>query len=201
MEELFNPKKPYLAGLDWIRGAAQGTFDNLDERPGPPTTPALHHAVSCGFSGLVNYLIIVHGEDVEARSPNDRTPLLEASTTGQLDIVDVLLNHGADINSGDNTGWSPLYWASTGGHANVVQFLLERGAEVNAQTTYLKRTALYTASDRGHLEVVRILLAHGADVQIRASNFNNNWTAFQAARSSEHEAVAQLLLKHGAVEE
>jgi len=197
MEELFNPKKPYLAGWVWIRAADQNTSDALAERPGPLPTTALHHAVSCGFSMPVNYLITVHGEDIEAKS--HVTPLLQvASNNGQLDIVDVLLNHGADINSKDNTGWSSLFWASIGGHANVVQFLLERGAEVNARTSYLNFTPLYIASDQGYLEVVRILLEHGADVQIRASG---GQTAFQVATSNGHEAVSRLLLEHGAVEE
>src|SRR5712671_197798 len=196
MEELFNPKRPYLAGWVWIREGDQTTFDALAERPRPLLTTALHHAVSCGFSGLVNYLIVVHGEDIEAKS-HVTTLLGVASNKGQLDIVDVLLNHGAEINSGDDTGWSSLFWASIGGHANVVQFLLERGAEVNARTSYLKLTPLSVASEQGYLEVVRILLAHGADVQVRGSGGR---TALQVARSNGYEGVAQLLLEHGAVE-
>jgi len=197
LEELFNPKKPYLSGWDWIRRADQDTFDAVKERPGPPKEPALHLAVGCGFSGLVNYLIVVHGEHIEAKH-GSFTALLQASIHGRLDIVDVLLNHGADINSGDATDWSPLFWASLQGHANVVQFLLERGADVNKPTRQSKMTPLHAASRPGHLEVVRILLAHGADVQIRT---RHGETALQAATSCGREAVARLLLEHGAVEE
>jgi hypothetical protein len=71
MEQLFHPSKRYLAAWTWIcRVGFSGSYrvkaiNTLEERPTRPSEPALYYAVICGFSGLVNYLIITHAENVD----------------------------------------------------------------------------------------------------------------------------------------
>jgi hypothetical protein len=197
MEELFNPTKSYLAAWLWIRNGR--TIDDLTEFPSPLRETALHCAASYGFSGVVNYLIITHAEDINATSRGWETPLYVASASGHLGVVSLLLQHNPDVDAKRtvNHDWTSLHVASCSGHAKIAQVLLEHGANVNALSTS-NSTPLKWASVNGYLEVVRLLLSRGADVHIRDSDGN---TAFQAATKNQHVKIAELLLEYGAEKE
>ena len=204
MEQLFDPSKGYLTAWTWIcEVGVNGSYrvrpiDTLEERPTRPGRPALYFAVICGFSGLVNYLIITHRENVDVDCGIFRTPLYVASLWGLADVVHVLLQHNADVNAKTIEDETPLHLTTyRWGHARVAQLLLEHGAAVNAQSKY-RITPLYRASRYGHLEVVKILLEHGADVHIRGGD---DLTPFQVATQNGHAEVAQSLLEHGAEKE
>jgi hypothetical protein len=195
MEELFNPTKPYLAAWLWIRD--RWDIDDLTEFPSPLRETALYYAASYGFSGVANYLIITHAEDINATSGRwEKTPLYVASDSGHLGVVSLLLQHNPDVDAKRtvNHDWTSLHVASASGHAKIAQVLLEHGADINAASTS-NSTPLKWASINGHLEVVRLLLSRGADVHIRDSEGD---TAFQDATTNQHVEIAELLLEHGA---
>lgn len=52
-----------------------------------------------------------------------RTSLSWASSSGNADVVMVLLNYDADLQSVDKEGRSSEWWASQGGHEDVVSLL------------------------------------------------------------------------------
>jgi hypothetical protein len=198
MEQLFDPSKPYLASWTWIHevnfwAPEYRTIDDLGERLTRPKSTALYYAVLCGFSGLANYLITTHAENVNAECMSGRTPLIAASHRGIFDIAHLLLQHNADVNARNISDWTPLHYSSLNGQARVAELLLEHGAVVNAQDD-AGRTPLFRASEGGHLEVVKILLGHGADVK-------GGWSPFHVATQKGHAEVAQLLLEHGAEKE
>ena len=86
--------------IDSLR--VRGNIDALkEERPTHPEATALYYAVLCGFSVVANYLIITHGEDVNAECGRHwhGTPLHGASYEGHLNAARVLLTHGADVNA------------------------------------------------------------------------------------------------------
>lgn len=56
--------------------------------------------------------------------------LIEAVKTGELAIVEELIESGADINQQDEQRWTPLNWAAGKGDVAIVKLLLERGADV-----------------------------------------------------------------------
>ena len=202
MEELFNPRKPYFAAWVWIHDVEwsdQRSIDDLTQHPSPPKGNALYYAALCGFSGVVNHLVVKHGEDINYESGRWGTPLHATSDSGHAEVAHVLLQHNADVNarSAHHFEWTPLHFASEKGHAKVVQLLLEHGANVNAQSQG-HSTPLWVASCNGCLEIVRLLLAHRADVHIRGQ-FSR--TPFQQATWNQHVEVARLLLEHGAVKE
>ncbi len=199
IERLFYPGNPYLAAWAWIYDVAWDRFgrsiDTLTEHPSLPEATALYYAVLCGFSGVANFLICTHAEDVNALGDDHGTPLRAASSGGHLDVVHLLLQHNANVNDArGSTNWTALHEASYYGHPKVVKLLLEHGAEVNA-VSEAHNTPLWLASDSGHLEVVQMLLGHGADVHIRGQ-FNR--TPYQAAAWEKNTKVAELLLEHGA---
>jgi hypothetical protein len=200
MKELFNPKKSYLASWIWIHDIVDGWYresiDDLGERSSLPERTPLYCAAYCGFSGVTNYLIVAHAEDINAQVHKWGAPLHTASHNGHTEAISVLFENNANLNARSATyyDWTPLHFASNQGHAKVVQFLLENGADLNAQSTS-QSTPLKWASEWGRLEVVRILLQHGADVHIRDERGK---TALQRATHYGHVRIVQLLSEHGA---
>ena len=204
MERLFHPGNPYFAAwlwmcyVDWDQLRQLRRFDDLPEHPSRPLATPLYYSVLCGFSGVANYLICTHAEDVNAVGGNRVTPLRAASSNGHLDVVHLLLQHNADINDARGSmNWTALHEASRYGHPKVVKLLLEHGAEVEAISAG-HNTPLWVASFYGHLEVVQMLLEHGADVHIQGQ-FNR--TPYQRATLGNHIDVARLLLEYGAKKE
>ncbi|KAF8482402.1 hypothetical protein DFH94DRAFT_680479 [Russula ochroleuca] len=172
MEQLFNPK-----------------------RPARPEATALYYAVLCGFSGLANYLILTHEEDVNAKCGSHGTPLHAASYKGHPDAVRLLLAHGVYLKTTDIYKRTPLCSAYYGGHLDVMRLLLEHGADVDV---YYDRAGLlsHEASLRGRAEVVHLLLQHNADVNARS---DSSETPLHHASIGGQASVAELLLEHGAL--
>jgi hypothetical protein len=196
MEELFNPTKPHLAAWVWIHDVDEHGVHDLTQPPSSPRGTALYYAALCGFSGVANYLIITHGEDINANSGSFGGPLHVASCFGHDEVVYLLLQHHVDVNitSSRSLKWAPLLFASQRGHVKIVQLLLENGADINAADTDGDTSLLFASSP----EVVRILLKHGADVHARGE-FSRS--PFQRATIDSHPEIAQLLLEHGAEKE
>lgn len=67
---------------------------------------------------------------------NNPTPLIEACTHGDKDIIELLVNSGADVNKKDPLTYStPLLITVNNGHANrfeIALYLIENGANINA---------------------------------------------------------------------
>ena len=200
MEHLFNPSKPYLAAWTWIHDLdAKWPWKiriALGERPKQPRATALYYAVLCGFSRLANYLVITHGEDVNAKCGNYGTPSHATSFKGHLDAARVLLSHGVDTNTTDESGLTPLCSAYAGGHLDVMWLLLEHGADAN--TCYYGDAGglLHNASYRGRVDFIHVLLQHNVDLEAR-NTFND--TPLHLASIGGDARVAQLLLEHGAI--
>jgi hypothetical protein len=201
MERLFNPRNPYLASWYWIYdvewGHLRGSIDALAEHPTPPDATALYFAALCGFTGVAEYLITTHAEDVNAESGSRGTPMHAASHGGHVDVVRQLLRHYANVNSRGSSNWTPLHCAAGKGQAKVVQLLLEHGADVNALSKR-HNNPLRNAVGFRSLDVVQLLLGHGADVHVRDMN---GLTPYQVADSFGQSKIAQLLLEHGAEKE
>ncbi|CAE7423020.1 unnamed protein product [Symbiodinium sp. CCMP2592] len=122
------------------------------------------------------------------------TLLIQASTDGHADVVQLLLEAGADKELGDIDGCTPLFVAAQTGHAPVVRLLLEAGAQTEVRD--LKgRTALMEASMRGHTPVVQLLLEAGA--QKDARDVEGRTAVMEASRNG-HASVRQLLVDAGA---
>lgn len=198
MERLFDPSKPYLASWTWLhdvdRDWVRQPIEALPEHPSRPGATALYYAVLCGFTGLANYLVAVHSEDVNARCGYHGTALHAALYTGHLDTVGMLLDHGADVNLGNGEGRIPLVRAYDFQNLEAMRLLLERGA--NADVQYGSFGLLsHHAACRGRDEVVQMLLQHNADVNARCGK---TWTPLHWASAGGHTKVAQVLLEYGA---
>jgi hypothetical protein len=190
MERLFDPRKSYLTA--WIQ------IHDVDwipiHFPPPRKGTALYYALLCGFSGLANFLIFAHTEDVNANCGYQGSPLHAALYNGDFVSVRLLLDHGADINVEDLVGKPPLVRAYEYGNFEAMQLLLEHGADVGVRHGHFE-SILHDASYRGRADIVRLLLRHNGDVNARTGI---KWTPLHLASSYGHPTVVELLLNHGA---
>ena len=138
-----------------------------------------------------------NGSSVDIPGVLGQSPLLSAACSGDLEMVQVLLDYEADVNSRSEDSLTPLISALSAIHPqalHVVRLLLENGAKPNVRTNY-GETPLHAASRCGSLEVVRLLLKYGADV---GPENGKGKTPFQVASEGGLHEVSKLLLNHGA---
>jgi ankyrin repeat protein len=112
------------------------------------------------------------------------------------DLINAYSNIGPGLGAEQNT---PLTLAAELGQVDTVQLLLERGADIHKKTTgCCEYNALFAAiyTETPSLEVVKLLLDAGADVN--SSNECLDVSALSQAAHYGHEAIAELLIHHGA---
>ncbi|CAD7698914.1 unnamed protein product [Ostreobium quekettii] len=91
------------------------------------------------------------------------TPLLAASSRGNVACVQALLEAGSDASAVDGLHQSPpIYWAAKDGHLATVKVLILAGAPVD-QPNDRRATALQGACEGAWEHVVDVLLAAGAN--------------------------------------
>lgn len=101
-----------------------------------------------------------------------QTSLPEAVTSGDLEMIKLLLENGADpVGLPDKyTKYPVLIAAAFFGPLEVVELFLEKGAKVDARTAAAYKyttdhTALFAAIEGGQVEIVRALVSRKADVK------------------------------------
>uniref|UniRef100_A0A673Y733 Ankyrin repeat and sterile alpha motif domain containing 6 n=1 Tax=Salmo trutta TaxID=8032 RepID=A0A673Y733_SALTR len=112
-----------------------------------------------GNSQLVKEILEEDPSQVNMANPDGASPLMIAAVSGQLEVVQLLLEKSADVDKQDGVhGWTALMQATYHGNKDVVKYLLSQGADVN-----LRAKNGYTAFDLVMLlndpdtELVRLL--------------------------------------------
>jgi hypothetical protein len=100
---------------------------------------------------------------LEARTPEDESPLMMAALKGHAKLARKLIDKGADVNK---PGWAPLHYAATGGHLEIMSLLLEHHAFIDAESPN-GTTPLMMAAHYGTPAAVKLLLEAGADTAMR----------------------------------
>ena len=151
--------------------------------------PALHEACYKGHRETAKFLLD-NGADIEGRSYGwEFRPLDLACMNGNILTVELLLDHGANANA-----WHPLYKACIIDNLPLLKLLLDRGADMNSQDNNMKSSPLHIACYGSSPNCLRELLLRGADLTL--SNKYNE-TAFDVARSMNHEYILDVIMKFG----
>lgn len=148
----------------------------------------LLNACRIGDLGKVIRLI---GEETNIFLPEKNDSLLHAAvTTGNIDIVNLLIEKGLDPNIKTPFNQTPLHFAAERGHIKVAEILLGKGAEIDIQTNSLK-TPLFMAAESGNLELVKLLIKNSADINI--SDIKRHSPLHIAVLNKHKEVVTELL--------
>ncbi|KAK6954018.1 hypothetical protein Daesc_003980 [Daldinia eschscholtzii] len=131
---------------------------------------ALSYAVILGFVDIVKVLVSYQASPLGTfRAVPDTVTLLgEAVSTGNKEMVQLLLDAGADINVPDEAGFmdigtNPLHVACKLGLVDMARLLLDASADANLPNAN-SRTALHVASVRGFASICELLIEHGANI-------------------------------------
>jgi len=138
---------------------------------------------------------LAKGADVNTRYLGGLTPLHQAASRGNVEMMKFLLENGANINI-ISVGMTPLDIAIYNRHTDAVLFLIQRGADVNIVSTWKhKFTALIYCSIYGNGTMARALLDAGADINARD---NKGLSAVDYAAQYKKLEVMAALSKAGA---
>lgn len=202
MGRLFEKNKPHLASWIWLYDLEKNRRrDNLPPHPTQLDAVPLYYAALCGIRVLVEHLLEIHPQDVNASDEHHKIPLHAAVNKQHADTLLLLLERGADVEFRSSNGQTPLYLASSRGHTNIVQSLISHSADLNAECDDIYGpwqvvwTPLLVATRNGRLEVVRVLLESGADM-----NHQDNLSKSLIHLALRHPStdLAKLLLSSGA---
>ncbi|MEA2552574.1 MAG: hypothetical protein QOJ65_750 [Fimbriimonadaceae bacterium] len=132
---------------------------------------------------------------VDAKDPNNWTPLYRAARSNNETAVQRLLAQGADPNAADSHGWTPIFHAARFGNSEMTRALLSKGAAVDIQSD-MKETPLHLAAANGDLDTIRAL-AVGKDgspiVNVNVEDSHADRPLHYAARKGRAEAVKLLI--------
>ena len=130
-------------------------------------------------------------------TPDDyNAKLLKCASSGDTELVRLLIAAGANVNKEDGYGRTPLYEAAFKGHTECVKLLLAApGIDVN-KANKDGETPLYWAAYNGHSECVRLLLAAPGIVVNKANKYGET-PLYRAAWKGHTECVKLLLAAPG----
>ncbi|TVY30865.1 Ankyrin-1 [Lachnellula hyalina] len=136
----------------------------LNSKNGYGRTP-LHNSAMKGYLDMVNFLL-EHGV-IKEDPAEGQEALIQASSSGHLDIVKRLCSAGVDVNFQDTQGLTPLCHAAGLKGADhkesgvgIAELLLASGADPNITGS---DGPLHKASTCDHINMVSLLITHGAD--------------------------------------
>ena len=203
MEDLFDVDKPYFAAWRQLHDidthpSHSSVFRFFAGDESDATSP-VYYAALCGFSNLVEQLIVKHPEHVNALGGRFMTPAVAALAGRHFQVAEVLHRNGSSVDPAHATrGWTPLKCAARHGDLEMVQVLLDYGVDVDScgDGDSSSTTPLYTASWGGDPRAVRLLLDHGADLNIQLQD--EKTTPLHAALEHGRVAVARVLIEYGA---
>lgn len=138
---------------------------------------------------MVNHLLL-NGVSVHIRDRYERTPLTEAVSTDNHEIINLLINCGAHLTGSSRGIGEQLCAAAARGSLLRLQSYQLAGADL-AQADPSGRTALHVAALHGHLHIVEYLLRN-------LDNFFEKdmlgMTALDYAKKTEQVAIIKLLI-------
>lgn len=140
---------------------------------------------------------------INAFDSSGRTALINASRSGHLELVRLLLDEGANpnlqISSGLYKGETALHEAIRHNEMEVIHQLLKSKVIKLDVKNDSGRTPLMVASERDDIDIVKLLIGAGADLNVQIpSGLYKGETALHIATRQNHQEVVQHIIYGGA---
>ncbi|MBB2792713.1 UNVERIFIED_ORG: ankyrin repeat protein [Rhizobium pisi] len=123
----------------------------------------LFDAVSAGNTVAVEQFL-ASGTDVNSRTRDQATPLINAALAKQLAVAALLIKRNADVMARNSGGFTPLHAAAFSGSVPISKLLLDHGAILDDASNKAGVTPLMVAGEENHVLLAEFFLANGADV-------------------------------------
>ncbi len=215
-----DPRARDNEGLDALLMAAGGgidqkKFDWLIAKgfdPNARSNKGENAIILAGASGEADSLKIWldHGQDVNSRDNDGKTPLLNALSDHEWvvpAVVTTLIDSGADAKLANNKGVTPLMELllvqleepseeDAAAFPALLPLLLDKGADWKAVDAAGDTTLVYALKGHQPLPVIEQILAAGVDVN--AVDTNGSTALMEAVLSSRDPAIVETLIKAGA---
>lgn len=159
---------------------------------GAPITPE-HVSRAADYNFMLAVQLFV--EKGAAINQKDESPLSKASESGNLEIVQYLLQTGKNSQETLNDAlWALCDARPKPDTLKIAQLLLDSGAQVNSQAGFYNTTPLHGAAQNGSLELVKLLVSKGAKVNAVDKYFSR---PLAKAVQADNLEIAKFLLEHG----
>ena len=139
---------------------------------------------------------IARGASPDRVDSDGRTPLINATIGGHIEIAEAVLATKPKIDMRDKIGNSALIWAVISDQYEIVERMLEAGANVDVQNRQ-GLTPLMLAAKQGAIDIVQMLLANNAHPNIR--DYTGR-AALGWARESRNRRTTKILIQAGAID-
>lgn len=188
----------YLVVAEGNEEAARLLLDRGADPSAPIGSSRKRHPLIAALSFqdyVIAKMLIDAGADVTCRDSSGDTPIICAATTGNLEMVTLLLDRGADIftTGVDGLGLFPAAFM-IGNNPSLVEMLLIRGVHVPEEGI---NNYFVCAIDRGWYNVTKLLIQKGADLEHKP--LGGPPTPLLIAAIVLHQFdIAELLIQEGA---
>lgn len=140
----------------------------------------------------ISNILISKGFNVDFISENGLTPLMNASSIGNVEVVKLLIENGATVNYQGNKGNTALMCATRNNKQDAIKILLDNNADASL-LNFMGKSALNYAEDM--LDFISMaLMDHNLVTEI--DNDGNN-LLYRACRQQHGEAIL-FLIREGA---
>jgi len=138
---------------------------------------------------LVKYLLDQGADANETAANGGDSAISVALYSGNITLMEMLLDYGADIEIANKDGQTPIIRTK---NTLALSLLVKRGANINAKDNY-GYTALRWATQNGNIPAMKLLLDSGANTEIQ-----DNLGQTPIFHTNDHEEALSLLMKKGA---
>ncbi|KAK6531102.1 hypothetical protein TWF281_007927 [Arthrobotrys megalospora] len=186
---------PYARVARLLDLGANATATTLDGRT------AQHMIENSKESAQISDLLLAKGADVNAKCLRKRTPLIEASENGNLELVRRLIENGANVSDVDDEGFSAIHIAIVYCRdallIGIVEVLLNSGTPLNTCSVAREGrdgfAPLLHAILLGKLDVARLLLDQNS-IDVFATSSGRKFGIWHMAVNSPQPELAIGLL-------
>jgi len=159
----------------------------------PAAAGEIHDACQAGDLEKVKQILRQDPEQLQAVTPEGKSPLHMATGWGRKEIVIFLLKEGANINALNQQGGTPLHVAASRNQPECAAVLLDNGADIEVVRVEGSVTPLAIAVFKNNLEAAEFFLSRGADLNARVMN---GVTILMAAERRASPAMKALLKRY-----
>ena len=153
---------------------------------------ALYSAYKYKRIDIFNFFITKNCDINKRYDKQDNTLLHYSCRSGDLDMVQIIVEHGANIHLTNCQLDTPLKCAyyDDNEHSNIVKYLISKGADIES-CDLMDRTIMYIACDKQDVDMVDFLIKCGANVNMYNAI---GYTPLHIACERNNNKIVEILL-------